>query len=340
MRELLEQGWGVAGIAAITGIGVLVRLLLLGYYGMLCRACGRFETTKNRTIAYIREDMEKRAGGKQEIKNVLTYTEYRLAERRVCGFRIGSLETAVPYSILLTGVGGILISMAGMLTGSDYKTVLRMLLFGGISLAVLMILDLVSGLGERNKRVRLKLRDYIENGWAVSGAGASGEEEAASSLLQKSVSRTERRAERKAERQKKKERKAEQKERKKETRETKKKLSVDKPKKAGKKNGKAQEEKRRLTEELLRERRQLEARSLAEQRRKEREEAPAEQIPAEMKEMDEPAEQASMEMKEMDEPAKQVQAEAAATATECEFTRGAESSYEALLNEFLREYPA
>lgn len=92
----------------------------------------------------------------------------------------------------------------------------------------------------------------------------------------------------------------------------------------------------------MRERRQLEARSLAEQRRKEREEEQVEQIPAEMKEMDEPAEQATAETKEPEGPAEQVQAEAeaAAAATECEFIRGAESSYEALLNEFLKEYPA
>ena len=61
-------------------------------------------------------------------------------------------------------------------------------------------------------------------------------------------------------------------------------------------------------------------------------------MPAEMKEMDEPAEQATAETKEPEDPAEQVQAEAAAT--ECEFIRGAESSYEALLNEFLKEYPA
>lgn len=342
MRELLEQGWGLAGIAAVSGVGVLARLLLLGYYGMLCRACGRFEITKNKTVAYIRDDLEKRAGRQQEIKNALTYTEYRLAERRVCGFRIGSLETAMPYSVLLTGVSSVLLSMAGLLTESEHQTVLRLLLSGGMSVAGLMVLDVVSGLRERNKRVRLRLRDYIENSWAVSGAGASDEEEVASSFLQKRVSRAERKEGRKAERQKKKERKAEQKERKKETRKTKKKLSVDKPKKAGKKNGKAQEEKRRLTEELLRERRQLEARSLAEQRRKEREEEQEEQIPAEMKEMDEPAEQATAETKEPEGPAEQVQAEAeaAAAATECEFIRGAESSYEALLNEFLKEYPA
>ena len=69
MRELLEQGWGSGVIIGIAGIGVFVRLLLAGYYGSLGRACKHFETTGNKTIAYIREDLMKRSERKHEIKN-------------------------------------------------------------------------------------------------------------------------------------------------------------------------------------------------------------------------------------------------------------------------------
>lgn len=320
MRELLEQGWGNVGIAGIAGIGVLVRLLLLGYYGRLSSACRRFESTGNKTIAYIRADLKKREERKQEIKNILTYTEYRLAERRILGFRTGSLEGMVPYSLLLTGVSCILLSLAGALVECGYKTMLHMLFAGGVSAAGLIILDVVTGLKEKNKRVRLGIRDYIENSRAFYTDQETKEEaeETKRALLQKKADRPEKREERK----------------------------TDKPKCAGKKkHGKAQEEKRRLTEELLRERRQLEAKSLAEQRRKEREEEyQAEQGTAEAAVTESPAEQVQEEAAVTESPAEQVQAEAAVTEspaeqvqTEGTKTKCPELSYEALLNEFLAE---
>ena len=326
MRELLEQGWGITVVFGIAGIGVIVRMLLLGYYGMLGRACGHFEDTGNKTIMYIRTDLMKRAERKQEIKNVLTYTEYRLAERRVCGFRIGSLEGMVAYSMLLTGMSCVLLFMASAFLECGTESTLNLLFSGGTSIACMIVLDAVTGLQEKKKRMRLRLRDYIENSWTEN----------------KEVQQKERR--------KKKE----------ETfgkREKRKNRSVDKPKKAGKKtHGKAQEEKRRLTEELLRERRQLEARSLAEQRRKEREETIPEQeglLPADMAEQvqEEAAvtelsvEQVKTEARAEGCPDEQIQAEAVATESPTEqeemaMSKCRELSYEDLLNEFLKEYPA
>ena len=112
-------------------------------------------------------------------------------------------------------------------------------------------------------------------------------------------------------------------------------VSEDKPVNVqSRKKGKAQEEKRRLTEELLRERRQLEARSFAEQRKKEQ---------------------------DVQVEVEQIQEEAAAAMTQCEETVVAEKacetvetlcreaiperkeeelSYEQLLSEVLAEYLA
>ena len=289
MRELLEQGVGVVIIGGVTAVGVLVRFLLFGYYGMLGRACKHFNETKNKTIVYIREDLKRRAEKGQEIRNVLLYTEYQLAERRICGFRSGTLEGVVTYSLLLSGLGSVLVAFACVLSGCGYRAMLEMLFLGGLSVAGFLVLDAVTGLREKDKRVRLGIRDYIEN-----------------SLLECNEEVPQVQGQR-----------------------------ADKPQKAGKrKNGKAQEEKRRLTEELLRERRQLEARSFAEQRRREKEEVPEEQTQSEAT-VSECAEE-------------QVQAEA--VVTECpedgqvegtEVPKGkAELSYEALLDEFLKEYPA
>lgn len=344
MRELLEQGWGSGVIIGIAGIGVFVRLLLAGYYGSLGRACKHFETTGNKTIAYIREDLKKRSERKHEIKNALTYTEYRLTERRICGFRIGSLEGMVAYSLLLTGVSCILLFMCGIFMECGEMVTLNLLLFGGISIGCLIVLDVLTGLREKKKRVRLRLKDYIENSWSICEDSEVGDEDdiEKKEVCSKKSGGTERKEARERERQRKKEERLKK-------REIRKNKGADKPKSAGKKHGKAQEEKRRLTEELLRERRQLEAKSLAEQRRKEREETVADVLPKKEEQVagivtEEVEEQVREEVAVTESPAetavsqtpeyqKPIPAEDD-TRTKCEL------SYEALLNEFLKEYPA
>ncbi len=308
MRELLEQGVGITIIGGVAAVGVLTRLLLLGYYGRLGRACTRFGETKQKTVAYIREDLLRRGEREQEIKNIAVYTEYRLAEGRIFGIRVGSVEHGGLYSLLLVGTSSVLAALAGVLTDCGYRTVLNPLFAGGASVTVLLMLDLITGVREKKKRIRLRLRDYIENCIPEENAAwETGEE------------------------------KEKQHRKKEEKQERKKNCNGDKPKAAEKKkHGKAQEEKRRLTEELLRERRQLEARSFAEQRRKEREVA---------------------EALEVEDMTAQVQAEAAVTEqvqTETKETdvaelpgfsegikkSGTEQTYVDLINEFLKEYPA
>ncbi len=338
MRELLELGWGIRGIFGMTGIGVIVRVLLLGYYGLLGNACGHFEDTGNKTIVYIREDLKKRAERRQEIKNVLTYTEYRLAERRICGFRIGSLEGMVAYSMLLTGVSCILFSAAGVFSECRTETMLELLFAGGVSMTGLIILDVVTGLREKKKRVRLRLRDYIENSWIGWKENEGGEDRKTeeTELRTEKNEKTEKEIIREKKRQKK-ENKLKEKDMKK--------RSADKPKKSGKKHGKAQEEKRRLTEELLRERRLLEAKSLAEQRRKERAEAAEAEEQAEAVSATNAEKQVQRDAAQEECSVVQVMEEAAVAEcpeeqTEVTVTKSPELSYEELLNEFLKEYSA
>ncbi len=335
MKELLEQGLGTLIVGTVAATGVIIRLLLLGYYGTLSRACKRFESTKHKTIAYIKADLKQRAEQGQEIRNAMTYTECRLAEGKVAVFRVGGLESVMQYSVLLVVLSGILIALAGALTECGDKFVLHVLFLCGAAVGIFVLVDLLTGIREKDRRIRLCIRDYIENNQIADmermGTKAGEPEE-------KKQSRKERRAEKRAEkRSRREERKA--------AKSAEKRQKADKPVQATKKkNGKAQEEKRRLTEELLRERRQLEARSLAEQRKKEREEEPvqAEETPAECPVQQVQAEAAVTECPEhvVQEEDVQVQATKSSVAEESSEGKSQEFSYEMLLSEVLAEYLA
>ena len=97
MKEWLEQGGGLMILGTVTGIGVLVRMLLFGYYRRLHKECRRFEKSRHRMIVYIREDLKRRVAKGQEIKNAMTYTECKMEECKVLGLRISWMENMLLY---------------------------------------------------------------------------------------------------------------------------------------------------------------------------------------------------------------------------------------------------
>lgn len=326
MKELLEQGCGTVLIGIMTGIGLMTRLILLGYYGRLGRACKEVDNTKNRVVRKIREELEQRFRNGGEMKGATVYTECRLAEQKVFGIRLGSLENLAAQSLLLVALCGVLLLLAGLLWGNEGRESIFPLLLCGAAVFSLLLLDLFTGLREKQRRIRLFLRDYIENGCFCPARQGQAVQEA-----------PQRREKEKKSREKKQKPVVETVGRRKDS-------AAAKP---VRRHGKAQEEKRRLTEELLRERRQLEARRFAEQRSRERElpevlqrepvgepdisereamtEAPVRQEVAET-----PVQQAVTEAADTEAPVQQAVAEAAAT----------EVTYEALLGEVLKEYLA
>lgn len=321
MKEWLEQGGGPVLIGAVTGVGVLVRMALFVYYGSLYKECKRFEKSRHKAIVYIKKDLMQRVESGQDIKNAGTYTECRLAECRLLGVRIGWLENLMQYSNLFILLCGIMTAFAGAVVGCEERTVLGLFFVSGVTVLGLLATDMVLGLRDKHKRIRLMIRDYIENNWSVRAEWVE-ENLFPEELAEKTV--------KKAEKHKRvRERKT---------------VTKDKPVKAkNRKKGKAQEEKRRLTEELLRERRQLEARSFAEQRRK------GQEVPVTVEQVQE---EAAAAVTQCEEPVAVVQCETAGYEESKRETeqnackkagperKEAELSYEMLMSEVLAEYLA
>lgn len=259
MKQFLELGGGLVLTGVIFGIGVLARIVLFGYYGLLGHACKRLDGTKNRTVKYIREELKSRLEKGTGIKSVAVYTENCMGEQKFAGIRIGAWESAGMQTVLLVMLTGAVCSLGGMLWECEGKRILEMMFAAGGSAVILMGMDLVFGVKEKHRRSRICIREHIENFW-LAGRGLE-ESESESTEVHSSKRELKQAA------------KAEAKEAKEKAREAKKVLKESirtaKQNKAGKKKCKAQEEKRRLTEELLRERRQLEAKRIAERKKDE-----------------------------------------------------------------------
>ena len=246
MKTWIEQGLGIVMIGGIIGAGLLARMMLFGYYVKLGRACKKIGTTKNKSLRYIKEGLDKYPASGKGIKNVMVYTECRLAECRLFGIHVGAWEGVMEQSLLLVLLGSGLCALAAVMCECTKEHILSCLFLGAIGGVTIVMLDMLSGMRARYRRIRLQIRDYIENCSWTDDTGKikpAATEEEQPGRKQKKVS-----------------------------------AKKEKPQKIKKRHGKAQEEKRRLTEELLRDRRCLEAKRIAERWEREKE---TEQVQAE-----------------------------------------------------------
>lgn len=287
MKTWIEQGVGIMIIGGIIGVGVFARMILLGYYIKLGRACRKIRTTRNKSLRYIKEGLEKYSSSGENIKNVMVYTECRLAECRLFGIHVGVWEGVMEQSLLLVLLGSGLCALAAVMCECTKAHILSCLFLGVIGGVAVVVLDMFSGVKAGYRRIRLQILDYMENRRWTDGTGET--KTAAEELpkrKQKDVA-----------------------------------VRKEKPEKVKKCHGKAQEEKRRLTEELLRDRRNLEAQRIAERWEREKE---TEQVNAEaaVTAMTVAAEEPSAAVADKTEPGAEVQ----------------EISYEELLQNVLAEY--
>ncbi len=374
MKELLEQGGGLALTGVILGIALITRLVLWTYYSLLGTACKNPETTNHKAVCGIRGELLRRLQDGTGVRNVMVYLEYRLARCKALGIRIGIWEGIAERSVLLVLLTGALTASGGVLWECESRMVLAMLFFSVMSAGVLLLLDLFAGLREKRERIRLCIGDYIENCCLAEwdrqygkGQAACAAEEPEAADRQRSKGKKlhsdkkeakkektlQKRAVRKARKAVKKEEKARkrylrssriraEKERRKEKR-----LIMQLSKEQKQRQCKAQMEKRRLTEELLRERRQMEARQLAELKSRERAREAAsvqetrtmtEEAPEEALPFMEEGMALPEESVKPQEEAMKPQEENGAAAAEAEAAAATETSYEALLREVLTEY--
>jgi len=252
MKQFLEVGGGLILTGGILGIGVLARIVLLGYYGLLGHACKGLDGTKNKTVRDMREKLKTRMEMGNGIKSAAVYTEHCMMERKFAGVRIGVWESIGIQSVLLAMLTGAVCALGGVLWECEGKRILEMLFAAGGSAVVLMTMDLVFGLKEKHRRTRICIREHMENVWLMGLGFAEAETETACVHSGKKKEKKEARRKR--------------------VKKSKNSEKAAKQKQEKKKRCKAEEEKRRLTEELLRERRQLEARQIAERKKSETEE--------------------------------------------------------------------
>lgn len=255
MKQFLEQGMGTALCAILPAAGFVLRLVLYGYYTSLENACQKIKETENRTIHKLRAELRRRRKNGERTEPESVYTDFYLSTCRFAGMPVQTLERISRGAAWMSLLVGCVLSGACMYFGSEVKYALGMLFLGVVLTTVLLLIDLFFGISEKKQRIQFYFGEYAKEFFAETGGEA--EKKSSDRVLAFPLKFEKNKPEPEEE-------ELEEAEPKKETR-----RSTAKKDDAGKKaegavksrkEGKAQEEKRRLTEDLMKERRQISSR--------------------------------------------------------------------------------
>lgn len=227
MKQCLEQGTGVLLCILLPAVGAVTKLVLYGYYTWLEQACQKIRETENRQIQSFRTELRHRKKNGIGVGTGDSYTVFYMRGLKIAGISVASMERIGGYSALMSLIFGGILSAAGVYFGCDGGRVVGLLFLGTAAAAGLLLIDLFFGVEEKKKRICFCMEDYAA--YILSKEENSEKKE---QVLAFPLTKEESQAETSGK---------------------------------ARKEGRAQEEKRRLTEELLKERRQLSARQYIEE---------------------------------------------------------------------------
>ena len=167
MGKLLEQGYAIWLLIAVAAAGIMARSILWGYYKRMLMACQNMSSTKNKVIRCMREQFVNRYQAEFGVHNVDIFVDKYLTNCRLCGILLSTWENfcgqTLWCSLLFSALGAFL----SMLYELSSKLILSTIFVGLCGTTLLILFDGVGQLSTKKRRLRIQLRDYLENCFRV-----------------------------------------------------------------------------------------------------------------------------------------------------------------------------
>ena len=167
MDKLLEQGYAILLIAVVAVAGMMARSILLGYYRGILNACGNMSSTKNKAIRCLREQFVNRYQAEFGVHNVDIFVDKYLINCRLCGILLSTWENFCGQTLWCSLLFSALSAFLTMMYGLSSKLILSTIFAGLCGTTLLILFDGMGQLSTKKRRLRIQLRDYLENCFRV-----------------------------------------------------------------------------------------------------------------------------------------------------------------------------
>lgn len=163
IRTLFDNHVFIYILLALTGCGILMKLVVQVLYARLLKASETMSTSKNKLAKNMKKKFEAYYKLKLGVNNVDIFVDKHFFHYKFCGIFLSTWETLCGQVLVLTLLTGAISTILGLIYECGKNQILSTFSVGILSCGVLIFLEGVINPGGKKEMIRLNMKDYLEN---------------------------------------------------------------------------------------------------------------------------------------------------------------------------------
>lgn len=163
IRTLFDNHVFIYILLALTGCGILMKLVVQVLYTRLLKASETMSTSKNKLAKNMKKKFEAYYKLKLGVNNVDIFVDKHFFHYKFCGIFLSTWETLCGQVLVLSLLVGAISTILGLIYECGKNQILTTFTVGILSCGLLIFFEGVVNPTGKKEMIRLNMKDYLEN---------------------------------------------------------------------------------------------------------------------------------------------------------------------------------
>lgn len=163
IRTLFDNHVFIYILLALTGCGILMKLVVQILYSRLLRASESMSTSKNKLAKSMKKKFEAYYKLKLGVNNVDIFVDKHFFHYKFCGIFLSTWETLCGQVLVLSLLVGAISTILGLIYECGKNQILGTFTVGILSCGLLIFFEGIVNPAGKKEMIRLNMKDYLEN---------------------------------------------------------------------------------------------------------------------------------------------------------------------------------
>ncbi|SHO53843.1 hypothetical protein [Anaerocolumna xylanovorans] len=163
IRTLFDNHVFIYILLALTGCGILMKLVVQVLYARLLRASESMSTSKNKLAKNMKKKFEAYYKLKLGVNNVDIFVDKHFFYYKFCGIFLSTWETLCGQVLVLSLLVGAISTILGLIYECGKEQILGTFTVGILSCGLLIFFEGIVNPAGKKEMIRLNMKDYLEN---------------------------------------------------------------------------------------------------------------------------------------------------------------------------------
>lgn len=160
---LFEQNMFIYVMLGLCTVGILIKFVLAKVYKTLVKASENVGTSKNKLIQSMKKKFEAFYKLKIGVNNVDIFVDKYILHHKLCGVFLSTWENICGQLLVLTVLIGSISTILGLIYECGKIQILSTFTVSLLTVGLLILLEGILNIGGKRERLRLNIKDYLEN---------------------------------------------------------------------------------------------------------------------------------------------------------------------------------